>query len=135
MLSLPNSNLTLFNYILDLYFVSVAQCTPSIYPIFVGGDHVNHGAFRLDYNFQHLVLLKACFSHVPSLLTLLLTSLSLGRISRVKPSAWPLVRFPPFMKLPKARTRPRICFTVSLSCNTCREDNSSIDIKTMTMRI
>lgn len=63
-----------------------------------------------------------CFSIFPSLLTLLLTSLSLGRMSRLKPSAWPLVLFPPFMKLPKARIRPRTRFTVSLSCSVCRGD-------------
>ncbi|TNN39849.1 hypothetical protein EYF80_049990 [Liparis tanakae] len=39
------------------------------------------------------------------------------RMSRVKPSAWPRVRLPPFMKFPKARTRPRTRFTVGLSCN------------------
>lgn len=53
-------------------------------------------------------------------LTLLFTSLSLGRISRLKPSAWPRVRFPPFMKFPKAKIRPRTLFTVSLSCKVCR---------------
>lgn len=58
----------------------------------------------------------------PSLLTLLFTSLSLGRMSRVKPSAWPLVRLPPFMKFPKARIRPRTRFTVSLSCSVCKGD-------------
>lgn len=63
-----------------------------------------------------------CCSIFPSLLTLLLTSLSLGRMSRLKPSAWPLVLFPPFMKLPKARIRPRTRFTVSLSCSVCRGD-------------
>lgn len=75
--------------------------------------------FRIEE--QHFFCFGISF---PSLLTLLFTSLSLGRMSRVKPSAWPLVRLPPFIKLPKARIRPRTCFTVSLSCNACGWDRS-----------
>lgn len=55
---------------------------------------------------------KKCVSvSLCACLTLLLTSLSLGRISSEKPSACPLVRFPPFMKFPKAKTKPRTCST------------------------
>lgn len=45
-------------------------------------------------------------------LTLLFTSFSFGRMSKVKPSACPRERFPPFMKLPKASTRPRTLKTL-----------------------
>ena len=47
-------------------------------------------------------------------LTLLLTSFSFGRMSKEKPSACPLDRLPPFMKLPKASTRPSTCRTIWL---------------------
>lgn len=49
-------------------------------------------------------------------LTLLLTSFSLGRMSKVKPSACPRERLPPFMKLPKASTSPSTCSTDWLAC-------------------
>lgn len=53
------------------------------------------------------------FAFTP-VLTLLLTSFSFGRMSKVKPSACPRDRFPPFIKLPKASTRPSTCNTASL---------------------
>lgn len=55
---------------------------------------------------KHLI---ECFTCVTHRLTLLLTSLSFGKISKVKPSACPRDRLPPFMKLPKASTRPSTC--------------------------
>lgn len=54
-------------------------------------------------------------------LTLLFTSLSLGRISRPKPSAWPLTLLPPFMWFPRARTSPTTLLTLQLSSNTFQQ--------------
>lgn len=61
-------------------------------------------------------VIDVCFSSCKTqthtvTLTLLLTSFSLGRMSKVKPSACPRDRLPPFMKLPKASTRPSTCNT------------------------
>lgn len=56
---------------------------------------------------------RCVFALTFATLTLLLTSLSFGRMSKVKPSACPRDRFPPFMKLPKASTRPSTCNTAS----------------------
>lgn len=50
-----------------------------------------------------------------SILTLLLTSFSLGKISKSNPSAWPLTLLPPFMWFPRANTSPKTLFTPELS--------------------
>lgn len=62
------------------------------------------------------------FAYIRSykILTLLLTSFSFGRMSNPKPSACPRVLFPPFMQLPKARTKPRICITPGPFFNVCK---------------
>lgn len=52
-----------------------------------------------------------CYSR----LTLLLTSFSLGKISKSNPSAWPLTLLPPFMWFPRANTSPKTLFTPELS--------------------
>lgn len=59
-------------------------------------------------------------------LTLLLTSFSLGRMSKVKPSACPRERLPPFMKLPKASTSPSTCSTGWLACRVWRGQPVSV---------
>lgn len=55
----------------------------------------------------------------PLKLTLLLTSFSLGKMSRANPSACPLLRFPPFIMFPKARTKPSTRKTAWPDCRAC----------------
>lgn len=62
-------------------------------------------------------------------LTLLFTSFSLGRISRPKPSAWPLTLLPPFMWFPRARTSATTLLTSQLSSKTFQAQSGKIKLK------
>lgn len=64
-------------------------------------------------------------------LTLLFTSFSLGRISRSKPSAWPLTLLPPFMWFPRARTSATTLLTSQLSSKTFQPQTGKIRLKSI----